>query len=411
VPPEQASKVDRLTWEAFMATIIEGLRDLVSPAILSALSRQTGESESAVSRGLSAAIPAITSTVAGRADDRGFVRALLDLATTTAAGPHPLEAISALASSPTGIDTANPIGIDTTNPYNGWLADLFGHNISGVTDSIARYAGITTASATSLLSMAAPLVLTYVGRLVRRDNLSVAGLADLLRGQRARLAWSLPAGFQMPEIFSAPYEKARTAGMTRTGWSVVALLAALCIGGLIWLGRQNPAEVARVDIIEPLSTVGTTGALRGTFVRTLPGNATITIPAVGSAEDRLSLYLASASPGETTITLDRISFDTDSAVLTAESSVQLDNVATILRAYPQAHVAVVGHTDSVGNEADNVVLSRARANTVAAKLTANGVQPRRVHAEGYGSQRPIADNTTEAGRAENRRVELAVGVR
>jgi ferredoxin-NADP reductase len=77
----------------------------------------------------------------------------------------------------------------------------------------------------------------------------------------------------------------------------------------------------------------------------------------------------------------------------------------------QAHVAVVGHTDSVGNEADNVVLSRARANTVAAKLTANGVPSARVHAEGYGSKQPIADNATDAGRAENRRVELAVGVR
>jgi outer membrane protein OmpA-like peptidoglycan-associated protein len=394
-----------------MATIIDGLRDLVSPAILSALSRQTGESESAVSRGLSAAIPAIASTVADRADDRGFVRDLLDLATTTAAGPHPLEAISALASSPTGIDTANPIGIDDTNPYRGWLAHLFGHNTLAVTDSIAQYAGISAASATSLLSMAAPLVLGYIGRLVRRDNLSVAGLADLLRGQRARLASSLPTGFKMPEL--SPYEKARTAGMARTGWSapLVALLAALSIGGLIWWGRQKPAEVARVDIIEALPTVGTTGALRGTFVRTLPGNATITIPAVGSAEDRLSLYLASASPGETTITLDRISFDTDSAVLTGESSAQLDNIATILRAYPQAHVAVVGHTDSVGNEADNVVLSRARANTVAAKLTAKGVQPQRVHAEGFGSQRPIADNATEAGRAENRRVELGVTVR
>jgi outer membrane protein OmpA-like peptidoglycan-associated protein len=74
-------------------------------------------------------------------------------------------------------------------------------------------------------------------------------------------------------------------------------------------------------------------------------------------------------------------------------------------------VAVVGHTDSVGNEADNVILSRARANTVAAKLTAKGVQPQRVHAEGFGSQRPIADNATEAGRAENRRVELGVTVR
>jgi OmpA-OmpF porin, OOP family len=398
-----------------MATMIDSLRDLVSPAILSALSRQTGESESRVTSGLSAAIPAIASTIAGRADDRGFVKDLLHLATTTAAGPHPLEAISVLAASPTGIDTTNPIGIDTTNPYKGWLSGLFGHNLSGVTDSIARYAGISGTSATSLLSIAAALVLAYIGRLVRSDNLTVADLADVLRGQRARLASSLPTGFKMPEVFSAPYETARTAGnMARTGWSapLVALLAALCVGGLIWWGRQKPVEVAGVDIIQPLSTaVGTAGRLGGTFVRTLPGNATITIPAVGSAEDRLSLYLASATPGETTITLDRIAFDSDSAVLTAESTEQLDNIATILRAYPRAHVAVVGHTDSAGDEAANVVLSRARAHNVAAKLTANGVQPQRVHAEGYGSQRPMADNATEEGRAQNRRVELGVTVR
>jgi OmpA-OmpF porin, OOP family len=399
-----------------MATIIDSLRESVSPTILSALSRQTGESAPAVSRGLSAAIPAIASTIAGRAGDQGFVKDLLDLATTTATGPHPFEAISAFAASPTGIDTANPIGIDTTNPFKGWLGDLFGHNLSAVTDSIARYAGIGRGSATSLLSIAAPLVLGYIGRLVQSENLSAADLADLLRGQRAQFASSLPTGFEMPEVFTAADEKARTrtSNAERIGWSapLIALLAALCVGGLIWWGRQKPVEVARVDVVEPLSTaVGTTGALRGTFVRTLPGNATITIPAAGSAEDRLSLYLASAVPGETTITLDRISFDTDSAVLTAESSAQLDNIATILRAYPRAHVAVVGHTDSVGSEADNVVLSRARANTVAAKLTANGVQPQRVHAEGYGSQRPIADNATESGRAENRRVELGVAVR
>jgi OmpA-OmpF porin, OOP family len=390
-----------------MATMLDNLRDLVSPAILSTISRQTGESESGISRGLSAAIPAIASTIAGRADDQGFMRTLYDLATKTAAAPRPLEAIGGFASSPTGIETTSPIG--------GWLSGLFGHNLSGVTDSIARYAGISGTSATSLLSMAAALVLGYIGRLVRSDNLSVAGLADVLRRQRAQLASALPAGFKMPDVFSAPYEKARTAGaMARTGWSVplVALLAALCVGGLLWLGRQEPVEVARINIVEPLSTpVGTSGRLPGTFVRTLPGNATITIPGVGSAEDRLSLYLASATPGGTTITLDRIAFDTDSAMLTAESSAQLDNVATILRAYPRAHVAIVGHTDSVGDEAANVVLSRTRANTVAAKLTANGVQPQRVHAEGYGSQKPIADNATEAGRAQNRRVEMVVDVR
>ena len=387
-----------------MATIIDSLRELVSPTIVSALSRQTGESESGISRGLSAAIPAIASTIAGRADDQGFVKNLFDLATKTAAGP---EAISAFASAPT-------TGIDTTSPIGGWLSSLFGHNLSEVATSMARYAGISGASATSLLSIAAPLVLGYIGRLVRSDKLSVAGLADLLRGHRAQLESSLPTGFKMPEVFSTPYERPRRAGdMASTGWSapLLALLAALCVGGLIWWSRQ-PVEVARTEIIAPLSTtVGTTGTVVGSFVRTLPGNATITIPAVGSAEDRLSLYLASANPGETNITLDRISFDTDSAVLTADSSAQLDNIATILRAYPQAHVAVVGHTDSVGDEAANVVLSRARANTVAAKLTADGVQPQRVHAEGHGSQQPMADNATEAGRAENRRVELGVTVR
>ena len=60
-------------------------------------------------------------------------------------------------------------------------------------------------------------------------------------------------------------------------------------------------------------------------------------------------------------------------MLTAESNEQLDNIATILRAYPQANVTIAGHTDSVGGEAANVALSRARANTVAAKLTADGV--------------------------------------
>jgi outer membrane protein OmpA-like peptidoglycan-associated protein len=368
------------------------------------LSRQTGESESGVSRGLNAAIPAIASTIAGRTDEQGFMTNLLDLATKTAAGPPPLEMINALASSPTGIDTTNPIG--------GWLSGLFGSTLSGVTDSLARYAGINAASATRLLSIAAPLVLGYIGRLVRSDHLTVAGLADVLRGQRAQLASALPAGFKMPEVFAAPHQKARrTGGMARTGWSapLTALLAALCVGGLLWWGRQRPVETGRVIIVEP--AIGTTGALGRAFVRTLPGNATVTIPAVGSAEDRLSLYLASATPGETNITLDRISFDADSAVLTSESSAQLDNIATILRAYPQAHVAVVGHTDNVGNEAENVVLSRARANTVAAKLTADGVQPQRVHAEGYGSQRPMADNSTEAGRAQNRRVELGVTVR
>ncbi len=392
-----------------MATMVDNVRDLVSPALVSVVSRQMAESEVAVSKGLNAALTAIFSTVSSRADDLGFMSNLADLAAKSAAGPHPLDAIGALVPSPAGIDTSSPIG--------GWLSSLFGHNLSDVTDGIARYAGIDRSSAAALLAIAAPLALGYIGRLVRSDKLTVTSLADLLRGQRAEFTRLLPSSFRMPGV-GAPYETGRTAVKERaaTGWSVplMALLAALGIGGLIWWARQQPVDVARVDIveIEPLSSkaVGTTGTLPGTVARTVPGNVTINLPD-RSVEQRLSMYLATAHPGVATFNIDRIAFDSDSAVLTADSNEQLENIAIVLRAYPRADVTIAGHTDSSGSEAKNLALSRARANAVAARLTAAGVPSDRVHAAGYGSEKPAADNSTEAGRAHNRRVELEAAVR
>ena len=392
-----------------MATMVENLRALVSPALVSVVSRQMAESEVAVSKGLNAALTAIVSTVANRADDQGFMNNLADLAAKSAAGSHPLDAIGALGPSSTGIDSTTAIG--------GWLSSLFGHKVSEVSDSIARYAGIGRSSAASLLAIAAPLALGYLGRLMRSDKLTVSGLAGLLRGERDDLARSLPTGFRMPGI-GAPYETGRTAAKERAvrGWSVplMALLGALGIGGLIWAARQQPVDVARVDIVEvgPMGSkpVGTTGTLPGMVPRTLPGNIAINMPD-GSVEQRLSMYLATAHPGVATFNFDRIAFETDSAVLTADSNEQLDNIAIILRAYPRAEVTIAGHTDSSGSEARNRALSRDRANTVAARLTAAGVSPERVHAEGYGSEKPAADNSTEAGRAHNRRVELEASVK
>ena len=186
-----------------MATMFDNLQDLISPALVTALSRQTAESQAGISRGLSAAIPAIASTIASRSNDQGFVKKPCGSRHQDRGRADPLDAMSGLVSSPTGIDTANPIG--------GWLSSLLGHNLSEVTDSLARYAGIGGSSATSLLSIAAPLVLGYIGRLMKRDRLSAAGLADVLQGQRAQLAASVPAGFKMPEVYRAPYETARTA--------------------------------------------------------------------------------------------------------------------------------------------------------------------------------------------------------
>ena len=133
-----------------MPSMSDVLRELVSPTMLSTLAQQTGESQSDVSRGFSAAIPTIASAIANRSDDHGFVKDLAALATRTAAAPHPLAALGGLVSSTSAIDTSTRTG--------GWLSSLFGRNLSAVTDSVARYSGLRGSSAASIIWICAPLV-------------------------------------------------------------------------------------------------------------------------------------------------------------------------------------------------------------------------------------------------------------
>lgn len=194
------------------------------------------------------------------------------------------------------------------------------------------------------------------------------------------------------------------------GWAIawVLALAAIGAGGLIWRAGYQPPNTGRVIVGEPeFKVVGTGGTMAGRVTRFLPGDVVMTIP-IGGTEDRLAAYLASAISGGMTIDFNRIEFKTGSAVLTPESLEQIDNVAMILRAYPKASVTVAGHTDNVGDQYANLPLSRTRAEAVANRLTADGVASDRVNAEGYGSQKPVADNSTESGRAQNRRVALEV---
>jgi outer membrane protein OmpA-like peptidoglycan-associated protein len=86
----------------------------------------------------------------------------------------------------------------------------------------------------------------------------------------------------------------------------------------------------------------------------------------------------------------------------------LDEVARTLVTHPQTYVDVLGHTDSVGSAEYNQRLSEQRARAVADYLVSRGVNPARIATRGYGLTMPIATNDTEAGRAQNRRVEIKI---
>ena len=104
--------------------------------------------------------------------------------------------------------------------------------------------------------------------------------------------------------------------------------------------------------------------------------------------------------------LNGINFDFDSDAIRADSRPTLDKVASILRDQPEWKLSVDGHTDNIGGQDFNQRLSERRAASVVAYLVAAGIQADRLVSHGYGFSKPLAPNTSESERAQNRRVEL-----
>jgi outer membrane protein OmpA-like peptidoglycan-associated protein len=103
-----------------------------------------------------------------------------------------------------------------------------------------------------------------------------------------------------------------------------------------------------------------------------------------------------------------VSFDFDSAAIRSNAQATYAKIAAVLKDYDKTVIHVVGHTDSTGSEAYNMRLSEQRADAVATVLRSSGVVPARILTEGRGESEPVADNSTAAGQAKNRRVDIVI---
>jgi OOP family OmpA-OmpF porin len=101
-----------------------------------------------------------------------------------------------------------------------------------------------------------------------------------------------------------------------------------------------------------------------------------------------------------------IHFDTGKATIKPESEGIVGEIAALLKANPELRVTIEGHTDNTGTPQGNRALSEQRAKAVVEAVIAQGVEASRLSAVGWGEDKPVADNATEAGRAKNRRVEV-----
>ena len=101
-----------------------------------------------------------------------------------------------------------------------------------------------------------------------------------------------------------------------------------------------------------------------------------------------------------------VTFETNQSAIRPNFYPVLNSVALVLKEYEKTIIEVSGHTDSTGSDALNQTLSDQRAASVGSYLAAQGIDQRRVLAQGFGERNPVADNATADGRQENRRIEL-----
>jgi outer membrane protein OmpA-like peptidoglycan-associated protein len=107
--------------------------------------------------------------------------------------------------------------------------------------------------------------------------------------------------------------------------------------------------------------------------------------------------------------LEQVQFDVDRSTIKKVSDGLLDEVAGVLKDHPEIkRIEVQGHTDNTGSAVHNKVLSGARADAVLKALTRRGIKPNRLTSKGFGQEKPIADNATDAGKQKNRRVQFTI---
>ena len=387
-------------------SLLDSIRAYLTPELISGASSAVREPESATRTALNSSVPSVLAGLTHLSSSPEGVSKLGNLVRDGAFAPV--------------ADNASTLfggGTPTTNMMSAGqqlLGNIFGENSSSVTDMLARNSGIRSSSASSLMGMTAPLVLGVIGKYASSQGLNASGIASLLRGQKESIFGALPAGMSQliglagprvvppstnnyrdtstavrdvpKQTYSAAPTVPSAAGSKKWLWIALIALAAL----LLWMfarGRGPNGSLTRLS---------------------LPNGTSISVPE-GSLNYNLASYLGSqAQDVPRTFVFDHLNFQTASTELTPDSVQSVGDLTAILKAYPNAHVTLTGHTDNTGDVDANQRLSVDRANAVKAMLVSGGVPSDRISTAGYGQSRPIAGNDTDEGRTRNRRIELTV---
>lgn len=411
-----------------MSSLLDSIQGYLTSSVVNAAASHLGESDAGVSKAVKGIIATLLSGMAGKAGDTGALGALFSMLTDKN-NEGVLDNIGGL------IGGGNLAHGDPKDLAGRLVGTLFGDKTGGILQAITAFSGLKSGSASSLLGLAGPLVMGVLGKKIAADHLSADGLKSLLMKESDSFRSALPAG--VGDIMglgnfagaAKPVAAATTAaavavkrGTPLWMWAVPAVLGALLIGWLLTRGGEKQAVTAPVEapvvdqapaadtVVQP-TIIDEAATSVNEFVRSL--GAFELRGALGGVEERLIGFIdsgrAPCKEAECWFSFDRLTFNTGSAELDLEKSRdQINNIAEIMKAYPNIQLKIGGYTDNTGSEEANMTLSLARAQAVLAAVAGLGIDPTRMDAEGYGSQFPRAPNDTEEGRALNRRIDVRV---
>ena len=408
--------------------LLELINENITPDIVSKLSGFLGESPNNTTTALSSAIPSLLGGLVNKSAESQGASTILNLLNQ---GNHEGGILNNLGAAFTsGEGTSNLLSTGAS-----LLNAILGNKTDGVASLVANASGISKTSSNSLLGILMPIVFGALGKTVKAQGItSAAGLADLLGSQSGFLKNFLPAGLSSTLGMANLTDFGKTASAATAQiveensgsfgkllpWLLLPILLAVGWGVFKTLKQPEPtvpepivqqptpAPVPVLPVPEVVAPV--VEKVSDFFEKTLSSGFAIKAAKDGF-ESKLIGFIedtGKAVDKDTWFTMNGIVFDTGKATLKPESNTQMTNIAEILKAYPNVKIKIGGYTDNKGNAKSNLALSAKRANAVKNALVAVGIDTSRLDAEGFGSEHPVADNGTEAGRQQNRRIDVLV---
>jgi len=411
------------------------VKDQLSGAVIGQAAKMIGGSTSATQTAMDGIMPTLLGGLMKKSSTQSGANALFSMIKDDGHDGGILDNMSGLFSGGEATRQATKSG-------EGILNSIFGSGLGSVVGKIASIAGLQRGGASSLMSMAAPILMGIIGKQVKSQGLNASGLASLLGGQKDYIKSALPSGMGdelgLGSLLGGVKDTAGKvvdtgADVAKKGGSflrwLLPLIGIVLLGGwlLSRMGCANPAGDMADNVVTTTKDVaGDAKDLAGDAVDKvgeavkgfsstvkdgvksfeLPGGLKVGFKE-GSFGDKFTSFLgvAGTDVGKR-FTFDNLTFATGSANLDATSLKEVAELSKVLKAFSKVHINIEGHTDSSGDAAKNKALSLARANAVKAQLEKSGIAANRLTTQGLGSEKPA--NAADTAAAENRRVEVVV---